>query len=232
MFAICSFLRQAAYFGRNPLSTTVPHRPDRRLRPARTEAAAVPAPAIKAWPGIPIKNRTAISRPLPFDSFGRTITGQKAIPVPVTSHMPLSVRGRSKCCHRQQQGHPNNDDARESPQHYNSLLKDNTRLRLRPRFSQYARDPALTSASRLSPSTPKIRPLFHPGCLIRGRVSCSHILGGDNCEGACITDAHYGGVGCHSWRSARTSHLLRYPLWLAHRSATSAAMMSAATGAE
>jgi hypothetical protein len=85
-------------FSRNSLSTAVPYWPNRRLGPAWTKTTTVPAPSVKARAAIPI-NRAVISRPLPFDAFGRTIAWQKAIAVPVTiSHTPLSVHGRSKCC--------------------------------------------------------------------------------------------------------------------------------------
>src|SRR5215831_14454679 len=59
----------------------VPVRSDRRLRPARPESAAVPAPAIKSGAAVP-EGRTAGARPPPLDDFGRLVARQKAVIVP------------------------------------------------------------------------------------------------------------------------------------------------------
>src|SRR5450759_2341884 len=90
--------------GRDPLSAAVPYVPDRGLGPARAEAAAVPAPSIKAGAAVPV-DWPAIPRLFPFDPLGGAVAGQEAVAVPVTRHMPLSMRRRSNRCRgRQQQG--------------------------------------------------------------------------------------------------------------------------------
>ena len=65
------------------LAPAGPHRSDRRARPAGSEAAAVPAPAVKARSSIPVINRTALARAFPGDALRRPVAWQEAIALPV-----------------------------------------------------------------------------------------------------------------------------------------------------
>src|ERR1700704_3376887 len=62
----------------------VPHRPDRRLGPARTKTAAVPAPAVEARVAVPVLRAAARPREVivQFDPLGRPVAGQETIPMP------------------------------------------------------------------------------------------------------------------------------------------------------
>src|SRR5665213_1662800 len=105
------------------LSATIPHRADRRLCIAGAETAAVPAPAIKARPGWAVILRAehpeVVLRALAFDHFGRSVTRQKTVSVPVTIHMVLGHMAyrRGQCRLRQREGNRDGGDAQETPQH-------------------------------------------------------------------------------------------------------------------
>src|SRR5258705_9564400 len=77
----------------------IPHRPDRRLGPARTKAAAVPAPAVEARVAVPVLRAAARPREVivPFDPLGRPVAGQEAIPMPRTNGGAFGVRGGGSC---------------------------------------------------------------------------------------------------------------------------------------
>src|ERR1039457_5088628 len=68
------------------LLPAIPHRADRRLRPAGPDAAAVPAPAVEARPSWPVIMRAVepvvVLPALARDHLGRTVAGQEAVAVP------------------------------------------------------------------------------------------------------------------------------------------------------
>src|ERR1700731_1538473 len=88
--------------GHDPLSTAIPDLADRGLGPARAEAAAGPAPAIKARAAVPVGPRSVLCL-FPFDPFGGAVAGQKAVAVPAARHMALRRRRRRKDCRGRQQ---------------------------------------------------------------------------------------------------------------------------------
>src|ERR1700733_13558006 len=93
-------------------SSAIPHRSDRRIGPARTEAAAIPATVdetrraeIVPAAAIPVawrKIRRALDCPLRGINWnavvGRlTIAGQETVTMPVVDDEGLAVRGRGQC---------------------------------------------------------------------------------------------------------------------------------------
>src|SRR5712675_2113586 len=82
----------------------VPYRPDRRLGPARTKTAAVPAPAVEARVAVPVLRAAARPREVivQFDPLGRPVAGQETIPMPGAN--PLGGRGGGRFARREHQG--------------------------------------------------------------------------------------------------------------------------------
>ncbi len=108
-----SVAQQVAWWGlKNTSSSAIPHQPDRRIGPTRTEAAAIPATVGKGRLAeivppatIPVAWRKvwrAVDRSFRSINWnavvGRLmIAGQETVAMPLVHNVPLSMRGGGEC---------------------------------------------------------------------------------------------------------------------------------------